>query len=171
MYANCFMADRTDMNTRARATPSFKGLSAASPASSYAKKMNCSSDTAHERVLRSALWRRGLRYRKNVSALPGKPDIVFLAARVVVFCDGDFWHGRNWQRLARKLRTCTNASYWVRKIKANRNRDRRNNRLLEREGWAVIRFWETDIHDDSERAARIIEMLVRQGSRGRNAIH
>jgi DNA mismatch endonuclease (patch repair protein) len=165
------MTDETDMNDRTRATPSFTGLSAASPVSSYAKKMNRSSDTAHERVLRAVLWRQGLRYRKNVKTLPGRPDIVFPAARVAVFCDGDFWHGRNWQQLVRKLRTCTNASYWVPKINANRYRDRRNNRLLEQQGWTVIRFWETDIHADPERAARTIENLVRQGSRGRNAIH
>lgn len=133
--------------------------------------MNRSSDTAHECLLRTLLWRRGLRYRKNVRALPGKPDIVFSAARVAVFCDGDFWHGRNWQLLSRKLRAGTNASYWIPKIKANRNRDRRTARLLEREGWIVIRFWETDIHDDPERVARAIEKLVRQSSRGRNAIH
>jgi DNA mismatch endonuclease (patch repair protein) len=159
------------MNASSSPTPSFKGLSAASPASSRAKKMNRSADTAHERVLRALLWRRGLRYRKNVRALPGKPDIVFSRARVAVFCDGDFWHGRNWQGLSRKLRAGANASYWIPKIKANRNRDRRNDRLLEREGWTVIRLWETDIHNDPERVARAIEERVRQRSWGGDAIH
>lgn len=112
-----------------------------------------------------------MRYRKNVRALPGKPDIVFFGARIAVFCDGDFWHGRHWQRLSRKLRTGTNASYWIAKIKANRNRDRRNDRFLEMEGWTVIRLWETDIHNDPEWAARAIEKAVRKGNRGRNAIH
>jgi DNA mismatch endonuclease (patch repair protein) len=144
-YANCFATNLSDMNAGSGRAPSFAGLSPASPATSHAKKMNRSSDTAHERTLRALLWRRGLRYRKNVKALPGKPDIVFSAARVAVFCDGDFWHGREWQRLSRKLRTGTNASYWIPKIKANRNRDRRNDRLLTREGWTVIRLWETDI--------------------------
>src|SRR5260370_5324167 len=98
------------MNARLRLTPSFKGLSAASPASSHAKQMNRSSDTSHECLLRALLWRRGLRYRKNVRTLPGKPDIVFAAERVAVFCDGDFWHGRDWPRLSKKLRAGTNAS-------------------------------------------------------------
>src|ERR1700729_2873440 len=100
------------MNASLRPAPCFKGLSPASPASSRAKKMNRSTDTEHERLLRRLLWRQGLRYRKNVRALPGKPDIVFSAARIAVFCDGDFWHGRDWHRLSRKLRTGTNASYW-----------------------------------------------------------
>jgi DNA mismatch endonuclease (patch repair protein) len=170
-YANCFGTDQRDMNTGTGATPSFAGLSAASPASSHAKKMNRSSDTAHEQILRALLWGRGLRYRKNTRALPGKPDIVFPAARVAVFCDGDFWHGRNWRLLSKKLHTGANASYWIAKITANRNRDRRNDRLLTREGWTVVRFWETDIHKDPGHAAQTIEELVRQGRRGRNAIH
>ena len=141
--------------------------------SSRAKQRNRSSDTAHECLLRALLWRRGLRYRKNVRALPGKPDIVFSTARIAVFCDGDYWHGREWQRLShRKLRAGTNASYlWIAKIKANRNRDRRNDRFLEMEGWTVLRFWETDIHDDPERVACAIEKVVRKSNRGRNAIH
>jgi len=159
------------MNTGSGKAPSFNGLSPASLASSHAKKMNRNSDTAHERILRTLLWKSGLRYRKNVKTLPGKPDIVFPAARVAVFCDGDFWHGRDWPRLARKLRTGTNASYWIPKIKANRNRDRRNERLLKREGWTVVRLWETDIHREPERAAQAIELLVCRTSRRPNAIH
>jgi len=159
------------MNASSRPTPSFKGLSAASPSSSRAKKMNRSADTKHECLLRSLLWRQGLRYRKNVRGLPGKPDIVFSTARVAVFCDGDFWHGRNWQRLSRKLRAGTNASYWIPKIATNRNRDRRHDRLLKREGWAVIRVWETDIHRDPQQAVQTIAELVRRRSRGRDAIH
>jgi DNA mismatch endonuclease (patch repair protein) len=151
--------------------PSFRGLSAASQASSYAKKMNRSSDTAHEHLLRVFLWRRGLRYRKNVKSLPGKPDIVFARVRVAVFCDGDFWHGRNWQRLSRKLRAGSNPTYWIQKINANRRRDRRASRLLESEGWTVIRVWETDIHHYPERAARAIEDLVHTRQRGHDAIY
>jgi DNA mismatch endonuclease (patch repair protein) len=159
------------MNAGSKRAPSFEGLSPASPASSHAKSMNRSSDTAHERVLRTVLWKSGLRYRKNVKALPGKPDIVFPTARVAVFCDGDFWHGRDWQRLSRKLRTGANASYWIPKIKANRNRDRRNGRLLEREGWTVIRVWETDIHRDPEQATHMIAELIRRKSRGCDAFY
>ena len=159
------------MKATSNRTPSFDGLSPASPASSRAKRMNHSSDTSHERVLRTLLWKHGLRYRKNVLTLPGKPDIVFPADRVAVFCDGDFWHGRHWRRLARKLREGANAGYWVSKIKSNRRRDRRNRRLLAKAGWTVIRIWETDIHDAPEQAASMIESLLVRRRRERNAIH
>lgn len=112
--------------------------------------------------MRSVLFKRGLRYRKNVRQLPGKPDIVFAAARTVVFCDGDFWHGKEWEQRSRKLRDGTNASYWISKIKANRNRDRRNNRALGQGGWTVIRVWETDIRDNPEQVASRIEKVVRE---------
>lgn len=161
MYAKCSHEQRDRMRISSTVTPSFKGLAAASASSSRVKKMNRSTDTAHERILRTLLWKHGLRYRKNVRTLPGKPDIVFSAARIVVFCDGDFWHGRDWPKLSKKLRAGTNAAYWIPKIKANRNRDRRNNRLLTREGWTVVRIWEKDIHRDPAHAARIIENLVR----------
>lgn len=151
--------------------PSFSGLSAASRASSYAKKMTRSSDTAHEHLLRVTLWKRGLRYRKNVRTLPGKPDIVFPRERVAVFCDGDFWHGRHWRRLSSKLQTGTNPSYWTHKIKANRSRDRRVVRLLKSDGWTVIRIWETDIRQDPERAACIVESHVQRSRQGDHAIH
>jgi DNA mismatch endonuclease (patch repair protein) len=130
--------------------------------------MNRSSGTVHECLLRSLLWKRGLRFRKNLGTLPGKPDIVFAAARVAIFCDGDFWHGRHWNRLSRKLRAGTNASYWIPKIEANRNRDRTNARLLEKEGWMVVRLWETDIRRNPEDAARAVEQVVRGR---RNAIY
>src|ERR1019366_2552177 len=111
-------------------TPSFKALSPASAASSRAKQMNRSADTKHECLIRSLLWRHGYRYRKNLRTLPGKPDIVFVSEHVAVFCDGDFWHGRDWPRLSRKLRAGANGTYWCQKIKSNRARNRRNNRLL-----------------------------------------
>jgi len=142
-------------------SPSFLGLTAASPASSFAKKMNRCQGTAHERALRKLLWRDGLRYRKNVKALSGKPDIVFTSRKVAVFCDGDFWHGRHWQQLSKRLRTGANPSYWLRKIEANRQRDRRTDVSLKKAGWTVLRFWETDILRDPERVAVEIAKIVR----------
>jgi DNA mismatch endonuclease, patch repair protein len=166
-----FVGEQSDMKATSNRTPSFDGLSPASSASSHAKKMNRSFDTSHERVLRALLWKHGLRYRKNVRTLPGKPDIVFVADRVAVFCDGDFWHGRHWRRLARNLRAGTNAGYWVSKIKSNRMRDRKNRRLLQKAGWTVMRIWETDIHDAPEQAASVIESFLARRRQGRNAIH
>src|SRR6516225_4042686 len=80
-------------------SPTFKGFTPASKASSRTKQANRATDTGPELLLRHALWALGLHYRKHVTHLPGRPDIVFSRARVVVFCDGDFWHGRNWRRL------------------------------------------------------------------------
>jgi DNA mismatch endonuclease (patch repair protein) len=101
-----------------------------------------------------------LRYRKNVETLPGKPDAVFVRAGVVVFCDGDFWHGRNWKGLKLKLCLGTNAEYWVSKIRSNMERDRLNTTLLEADGWRVLRLWETDINRDPQAAAELVKAVV-----------
>jgi DNA mismatch endonuclease, patch repair protein len=111
-------------------------------------------------LLRRALWRLGLRYRVDVAALPGRPDVVFGRSRVVVFCDGDFWHGRNLDERVRKLAGGHNAPYWVAKITSNVARDRRHDEALARDGWLVMRVWETDIaRDATTLAGRIAEVV------------
>lgn len=109
----------------------------------------------------------GFRFRKNVRDLPGKPDIVFPKSRVVVFCDGDFWHGRNWRKDKRRLQVGPNAPYWVAKIQANINRDRRYNKELKQLGWHVLRLWESDIRSDVEKAALNIAATLSK----RNPVH
>ena len=141
-------------------SPSFSGLKPASERSSRAKRHNRRTDTQHEKMLRRELWRIGLRYRKNVEALPGKLDIVFVGARVAVFCDGDFWHGGNWKELKSKLCQGTNAEYWLSKIESNIERDRLNNMLIEADGWSVLRLWETDIKRDPQAAAESVKEVV-----------
>lgn len=137
---------REDITVKARQkSVSFKGLSPSSPTAARAKQSNGPSDTKHEIALRIELSRLGLRFRKNVPDLPGRPDIVFMTERLAVFCDGDFWHGRNWKHLSRKLRAGSNAPYWLAKIRSNRVRDRSQTMLLRRAGWTVLRFWETDV--------------------------
>lgn len=148
--------------------PSYKGLQPASQAASRTKSRNRRQDTKHEVLLRRALWRQGLRFRKNVQRLPGKPDIVFPGSRVVVFCDGDFWHGRNWSGLRAKLEEGTNPGYWPAKILSNVERDLRITKLLEQEGWCVVRLWETDIKRDPDAAADLVARVVcerREGNR------
>lgn len=140
--------------------PSYDGLKPASNSASLAKRMNRCVDTKHEKLLRSALWRRGLRFRKNLKDLPGKPDIVFAGVRVVVFCDGDFWHGRNWRRLSLQLKKGANADYWRQKIRSNMIRDERTTKLLSELGWYVIRLWEGDIRENPEGAALVVEEAV-----------
>jgi len=80
--------------------------------------------------------------------LPGCPDIVFPGARLAIFCDGDFWHGRDWPIRRIKLKRGHNAAYWIPKIEGNIQRDLRNTALLESEGWCVVRYWESEIKGD-----------------------
>lgn len=110
-----------------------------------------SKDTRPELKLRKALWKEGLRYRVNYKKLPGKPDIVFTKLKVVVFCDGDFWHGHNWairgqNSLQEELSSYS--QYWRDKILRNIERDEENNKALKAQGWTVIRIWESDIKND-----------------------
>ncbi len=74
---------------------------------------------------------------------------MFPGPRLVVFCDGDFWHGKEWKKRRAKLASGSNASYWVAKIERNRERDRTNTALLEADGWTVLRYWESAIHEDT----------------------
>jgi DNA mismatch endonuclease (patch repair protein) len=140
--------------------PRYTNFTPASATASRIKQRNRSRDTKAEVLLRKELWRRGLRYRLHASDLPGKPDIVFRSLRVVVFCDGDFWHGRHWRERRAKLSRGANAAYWTAKIEANANRDRQNTQALRRSGWSVIRLWETDILRDVMRAAETVERKV-----------
>lgn len=145
-----------------RKTPSYKGLKPASELASRIKRNNSRSDTKPELLLRSELWRRGLRFRKNVKSLPGKPDIVFNKTKIAVFCDGDFWHGRNWESRKERLKAGSNSEYWIAKIEANIERDIRNSALLESLGWLVIRIWETDIKKALHAIADNIERVVKE---------
>jgi DNA mismatch endonuclease (patch repair protein) len=75
---------------------------------------------------------------------------VFIGARIAVFCDGDFWHGKNWPARRTKLARGANSAYWLAKIAANMARDRATNAGLVAAGWRVLRFWESDIRRDVE---------------------
>lgn len=126
--------------------PSYRGLRPASgTASRVARASSGKRDTKPELLLRRAVRRTGLRYSIDVASLPGRPDLVFSAARLAVFCDGDFWHGRRLARRISRLEVGHNAPYWVAKIKSNVDRDRRTNRALRDSGWKVLRFWESDV--------------------------
>lgn len=119
-----------------------------------------SKNTRPELTLRKELWRRGLRYRVNVSNLPGKPDIVFTRVRLAVFCDGDFWHGHNWAirgygSLEEELRRYS--SSWGEKILRNIERDQQTTEKLTAEGWLVIRLWESDIKANLKKCADQVE--------------
>jgi DNA mismatch endonuclease (patch repair protein) len=134
---------------KVRSTPNYGDYNPASErASTAARGASKKKDTKPELLLRKALWRVGLRYRKNVKTLPGKPDIVFSRARLVVFVDGDFWHGRHWPLRKSKLLKGSNPDYWIRKIERNMERDTEHVAKLKEMGWSIMRVWETDITSD-----------------------
>jgi DNA mismatch endonuclease (patch repair protein) len=106
---------------------------------------NRRTDTKPERLLRSQLHRRGLRYRKDIRIELGgqhvRPDIVFAGAQVAVFVDGCFWH----RCPAHATQPRANYDFWNEKLARNVARDLENNMALESAGWTVVRIWE---HED-----------------------
>lgn len=119
-----------------------------------------SKGTRPEILLRKALWHKNLRYRVNYNKLPGKPDIVFTKQKVVVFCDGDYWHGHNWaiRGLSSLEEELSNYSeYWKKKILRNIERDDENNKALMALGWTVLRIWESDIYNDLEACVKLVQ--------------
>mgnify|MGYP002607544457 FL=1 len=114
-------------------------------------------DTSIEVVLRKALWHRGFRYRKNYKGLPGRPDIVLTKYRIAIFCDSEFFHGKDWEVLKPRLEKTKNSDYWIKKISRNRERDEKVNKQLLFLGWTVIRFWGKDILKNTDECVRVIE--------------
>jgi DNA mismatch endonuclease (patch repair protein) len=102
-----------------------------------------SKNTSIEVLLRKALWHEGIRYRRSYNKLPGKPDIAITKYKIAIFCDGELWHGKDWEN--KKKRIKTNRDYWISKIERNIARDTENEKKLESMGWAVIRFWGKEI--------------------------
>lgn len=146
---------------RQRRSPSFRGMVASSSAArKLAKTLSKKSGTRPERLLLKALRARRLQPLTNVAELPGTPDIVFMTAKVAIFCDGDFWHGRNIQARLKLLRRGANAKYWTEKIIANRRRDKQTTRALEKLHWTVIRYWESEIKQSAETVAKEIDVLL-----------
>lgn len=119
-----------------------------------------SKDTSIELLLRKELWKRGIRYRKNYNKLTGTPDIVLLKYKIVIFCDGDFFHGNNWVSLKERLSGCNNSSYWITKIENNFERDGYIDNMLLEKGWTVIRLWENDIKNDLAACVAIVEETI-----------
>ena len=117
-------------------------------------------DTGIEVKLRKALWKKGYRYRKNYKKLPGKPDIVLPKYKLVVFCDSEFFHGKDWEDLREQLKRGNNAEFWIKKISQNRVRDEEINKQLKFMGWTVIRFWGKDIKKDVEQCVKVIEETI-----------
>ncbi len=117
-------------------------------------------DSKIEILLRKELWRRGLRYRKNVKSVVGKPDIVFLRKKIAVFCDSEFWHGHNWEDRKKDIKS--HQEFWIPKIERNIDRDNEVNYTLINDGWTILRFWGKDIKRNTVLCADKIEKAVKQ---------
>lgn len=124
---------------------SYAGFRSSSPVASEVGRRNRRFNTAPEIRLEAALRQLGLRFTVNARDITGRPDIAFRALKLAVFCDGDFWHGRNWRKRRRALANGSNPSYWIPKILGNIRRDRTVTRDLAKDGWLVMRFWGSDV--------------------------
>ena len=119
-----------------------------------------SKDTSIECILRKELWHRGIRYRKNYKDLPGKPDIALTKYRIAIFCDSEFFHGAEWDNLQERIKKGSNASYWLKKISRNQERDKEVEITLKGMGWTVLRFWGKDIKRDVAMCAQTVEETI-----------
>lgn len=119
-----------------------------------------SQNTKIEVMLCKALWNKGYRYRKNYRELPGKPDIVLTKYKIAIFCDGEFFHGRNWNDQKKRIAKGNNSEYWLNKISRNIDRDAEVEKQLFQMGWTVLRFWGKDIKKNLDGCVKEIEDTI-----------
>ena len=119
-------------------------------------------DTSIEVKLRKALYEKGCRYRCNSKYIYGHPDISFKGVKVVVFCDSEFWHGKDFEENEKKIQS--NRDYWIPKIKRNIERDNEVNEKLTQEGYLIFRFWGGEIEKNLDKCVtKILEGLSSRG--------
>lgn len=136
------------------------------------ENMRCirSKNTKIEIALRKALWHKGYRYRKNYEALPGKPDIVLTKQKIAIFCDSEFFHGKDWEILKPQLEHGKNGEFWIKKISRNRERDDEVNKQLLFLGWTVIRFWGKDIIKNTDECVKVVEEVIFDNMIAQNSV-
>lgn len=117
-------------------------------------------DTSIEVTLRKALWGNGYRFRKNYKVLPGSPDIAITKYKLAIFCDGEYFHGKDWEVLKPRLLKGKNPDYWIPKIERNMERDKEKDKELLYLGWTVIHFWGKDIIKNTEECVRVVEETI-----------
>lgn len=117
-------------------------------------------NTSIELILCRALWQKGYHYRKNYKELPGSPDIVLTKYKIAIFCDGEFFHGKDWDKLKARLEKGEKGEYWIKKITRNMERDEEINKQLMFKGWTVLRFWGDDIKKNTEECIKTIEEVI-----------
>ena len=102
-----------------------------------------STETKPEIYFRKALWKWGIRFRKNVNNLFGKPDIAIKKYKIVIFIDGDFWHGLDWKKrkfASQEELLASYSEYWSKKIKRNIERDKEVSKYYKKQKWTILRF-------------------------------
>lgn len=111
-----------------------------------------------ETILAKRLWHEGYRYRRNYKKLPGSPDIALTKYRVVIFVDGELWHGENWEE--RKVKLKHDREYWIEKIEENMARDKRVDSQLQEMGWITIHFWEKQVLKHTDECVKTVIELI-----------
>jgi len=111
-----------------------------------------------EIVLGKAMWAKGIRFRKNVKDILGKPDFALKKYKVAVFCDSEFWHGKDWH--IKKYEIKSNKNFWINKIERNIDRDKEVNSGLIQDGWIVMRFWEKEILKETDKCVSKIKKVI-----------
>lgn len=119
-----------------------------------------SKDTSIEIKLRKILWHKGYRYRKNYKLLPGSPDIVLTKYKIAIFCDSEFFHGKDWNVLKLRLEKGNNPDYWIKKIERNRTRDWENDKKLLFLDYTILHFWGQDILKHTDECLQAIEEAI-----------
>lgn len=104
--------------------------------------------------------KKGIVNRKNYKALPGSPDIVLTKQRIAIFCDSEFFHGKDWEVLEERIMRGTNSEYWRAKIRRNIERDSEVNKQLRAEEWTVLRFWGRNIKKNPDECVRAVEEAI-----------
>ncbi|MCI8747372.1 MAG: very short patch repair endonuclease [Lachnospiraceae bacterium] len=117
-------------------------------------------NTSIEVRLCKALWQKGYHYRKNYKELPGSPDIVLTKYKIAIFCDGEFFHGKDWDKLKARLEKGEKGEYWIKKITRNMERDEEINKQLMFKGWTVLRFWGDEIKKNTDECVKAIEEVI-----------
>lgn len=138
--------------------PRFRGTTTAKSSKNMSRIRG--KDTSIEIALRKALWKRGYRYRKNYKKVPGCPDIALTKYKIAIFCDGEFFHGKEWNVLKPRLEKGSNPDYWIPKIERNIQRDRDKDQKLLYLGWTVIHFWGKDIIKNTDNCLKVIEETI-----------
>ena len=114
-----------------------------------------------EAMLCRELTDRGLIFETNANDVFGRPDVIFREQKIAIFCDGEFWHGFDWEHAKEEIKT--NREFWIGKIEKNIDRDSQVNRELHSQGWKVLRFWSKEIKHDVIGCVDQIEELVITG--------